>query len=437
MKHFFVKILRWILKKLAQLTIWRYRPGIIGVTGSVGKTSAKLAIAAVLGGERKVRVSAGNLNNDLGLPLTILGDWSAEELKLVSREEPSGKRRIAKFLFWRKVVCRGLWRILFPKRSAYPEILVLEYGADRPGDLRYLLEVARPNISVITAVGDMPVHVEFYTDPEEVAREKSRLIECLPVAGFAILNYDDETVMDLKDRTRAHLMTFGFAKGAETQVVTFENRSKEDPSAALGARRPPGIAFKLEYGGNSVPVRLYGIFGKAHAYASAAAACVGLIFGMNLIKISEALRSYRPAAGRMELLPGIKFSYLINDCYNASPNSMRAALDTLKSLPAKRKVAVLGDMLEIGKYTMEAHERVGRLAARIVEVLVTVGPRAKFIADAAQKSGLNRKHIYSFDTAEDAIDTVQNLIRKGDLVLVKGSHAMELEKVVEGVKISQ
>jgi len=425
------------LKKLAQLTIWRYRPGIIGVTGSVGKTSTKLAIAAVLGGERKVRVSAGNLNNDLGLPLTILGDWSAKELKLVSRDQPSGTRRLAKLFFWCKVICVAKWRILFPKRSAYPEILVLEYGADRPGDLRYLLEVARPNISVITAVGDMPVHVEFYAGPEEVAREKSRLIECLPAAGFAILNYDDETVMDLKDRTRAHLMTFGFAKGAETQVVTFENRSEEDPSTSLGARKPLGIAFKLEYGGNSVPVRLEGIFGKAQAYASAAAAAVGLIFGMNLIKISEALRSYRPAAGRMELLPGIKFSYLINDCYNASPNSMHAALDTLKSLPAKRKVAVLGDMLEIGKYTMEAHERVGRLAARIVEVLVTVGPRAKFIADAAQKSGLNRKNIYSFDTAEDAIDAVQNLIRKGDLILVKGSHAMELEKVAEGVKIGQ
>lgn len=270
-----------------------------------------------------------------------------------------------------------------------------------------------------------------------MAREKARLIECLPTAGFAILNYDDETVMNLKNRTRAHIITFGFTKGAEVQVVNFENRSGEDPLAAPRARKPVGIAFKLEYGGNSVPVRLYGIFGKAQAYASAAAACAGLIFGMNLIKISEALKNYRPAAGRMELLPGIKSSYLLNDCYNASPNSMHAALDTLKSLPAERKIAVLGDMLEIGKYTMEAHERVGRLVAKIVEVLVTVGPRAKFIADAAQKSGLNRKNIYSFDIAEQAVGQVQNLIKKGDLVLVKGSRAMELEKVVEGIAVSK
>lgn len=430
MKHLSVGILKWTLKKLAQLTVWRYRPGIIGVTGSVGKTSTKLAIAAVLGYERRVRVSSGNLNNELGLPLTVLGDWSEAELTLVSREQPPGTARLRKLAFWIKAVCQGFFRVVFPSRAAYPEILVLEYGADRPGDLKHLLSIARPNLSVITAVGDIPVHVEFYGSPDGVAREKARLIEYLPAAGFAILNYDDDTVMNLKDRTRAHLMTYGFENGAEVRIAALENRSEERRG------RPVGITFKLEYGGSSVPIRLDGVFGKAQAYAAAAAAAVGIIFGLNLLKISEALKTYRPAHGRMELLSGVKESYILNDCYNASPLSMHAALDTLKSLPGKRKIAVLGDMLEIGSYAMEAHERVGRLAARFVDVLVTVGPRAKFIADAAQKSGLNKRNIYSFDIAEDAIDTVQNLIKKGDLVLVKGSHAMELEKVVEGIRVS-
>lgn len=411
---------------MARLIIWRYRPGIIGITGSVGKTSAKLAIRAVLERERKVRISSNNLNNDLGLPLTILGNWKPNDLRLVSRDQPPHTARIRKFFFWLKVIISSIFRIIFASRANYPEILVLEYGADRPGDLRYLLSIVRPNISVITAIGEIPVHVEFFSGPDEVAKEKARLIEYLPSAGFAILNYDDESVMNLKDRTRAHIMTFGFARGAEVQITGFENKSESG--------RPTGIAFKLEHGGRFVPVRLDGVFGRTQAYAAAAAACVGLVFGLNLVKISENLKNYEPAKSRLELLPGIKYSYMIDDSYNASPLSMHAALDVLKSLPAKRKVAVLGDMLEIGKYTLEAHERVGRLTAKFVDVLVTVGLRAKFIAEAAKGAGMKKNTVYVFETADDALEPVKNLVRKGDLVLVKGSHAMELNKVVDEIR---
>ena len=421
-----VNALRWLLKKLAELTIWRYRPGIIGVTGSVGKTSAKLAIKAVLEKERKVRTSRGNLNNDLGLSLTILGDWNESDLKLVSRDQAPHTARARKLFFWLKVITTSIFRIVFSSKASYPEILILEYGADRPGDLKYLLNIARPNISVITAIGDIPVHVEFFSGPDDVAREKSKLIEYLPAAGFAILNYDDESVMNLKDRTRAHVMTYGFGRGAELQITSFETKSEND--------RPVGISFKLEHGGRFVPVRLDGVFGKTQAYAAAAAASVGLIFGLNLVKISDNLKDYEPAKSRLELLPGIKYSYVIDDSYNASPLSMHAALDVLKSLPAKRKIAVLGDMLEIGRYTLEAHERVGRLAAKIVNVLVAVGPRAKFIVEAAKIAGMKKASVYIFETAEEAVEPMKELIRKGDLVLVKGSHAMELDKIVGEIR---
>ncbi len=421
-----VKILRWKLKKVAQLTILRYRPGIVGVTGSVGKTSTKLAIAAVLGPSRRVRFSKSNLNSDLGLPIAVIGDFREEELRLVSRDQPAHEKRIRKTFFWLKVIFVGVFRLVVKSRE-YPEILILEYGADRPGDLKYLLEIARPNISVITAVGEIPVHTEFFSGPQEVAREKARLIEHLPSSGFAILNHDDETVMELKERTRGHIVTFGFGKGAEVRAMNFENRIEDN--------RPAGVFFKLEYGGSSVPVRIDDVFGKVQAYAAGAAAAVGLIFGLNLIKISEALKEYRPAPGRMELLPGIKSSLLIDGSYNASPLSMHAALDLLKDLPGKRKIAVLGDMLEIGKYTIEAHERVGKLAAQFVDALVTVGPAAKFIADAARKNGFSKRNLRSFDSADDAVEEVENLVKKGDLILVKGSHAMELEKIVEGIKM--
>lgn len=407
-KKYLLDILRWMLKKLSQLTIWRYRPGIIGVTGSVGKTSAKLAIAAVLSGERSIRFTRANFNNEIGLPLTILG----------------GGEKIEGKLFWPKLILKSIWHLIV--KTDYPEILILEYGVDHPGDMRYLLSIAKPNVSVITTVGDVPAHVEFYSGPEEVAREKAKLIESLPAAGFAVLNYDDETVMDVKERTRAHVVTFGFEKGAGVRVTGFEQKAEGE--------RPIGISFKLEYGGSFVPVRLDSAYGRTQGYAAAAAACVGLIFGLNLVKISEGLSKYEPAPHRMNIIPGVKYSYILDDCYNASPQSVYAALDSLRAIPAKRRIAVLGDMLEIGKYTMQAHDKVGAIASKVVDILFAVGPRAKFIAEGARTAGMPKRNVFEFDTADDAKGAIQEEIRKGDLILIKGSHAMQLDKIVEEIK---
>ncbi len=428
MKEQLTNSLRWILRKLAQGTMWRYRPGVVGVTGSVGKTSTKLAIATVLSTVRRVRVTPGNLNNEIGLPLTILGDWPKGELALVSRDTPAGTARLRKVWFWLKVICTSAWRIV-SKDATYPEILILEYGADHPGDIKALLKIARPNVSVITAVGEYPVHVEFYDGPDDVAREKGRLIECLPVAGFAIMNYDDETVMRLAPRTRGRVISYGFERGAELQISRFENRTE--------GQELLGVSFRLAYGGGSVPVSIDHVFGRSQAYAAAAATAAGLIFGLNLVKIAEALRSYRPAPSRMQIVPGIKATTLIDDSYNASPSSMHAALDTLRDLPARRRIAVLGDMLEIGRYTPEAHERVGRLAAQSADILFTVGPRAKFIAEGARAMRMKPANIFSFDTADDAGRPLQDIMKPGDLVLIKGSHAMQLDKVVEEVRDQQ
>lgn len=421
MKTYLRKILEWVLKQLARATIWRYRPGIVGVTGSVGKTSAKIAIAAVLSADRTVRASPDSHNNQIGLPLTILGEWSESDLRLVSKNTPGGVNNAAKGFFWIKVVVLSFWRIV--KKIEYSEILVLEYGADRPGDIKYLLSIARPNFGVITAIGETPVHVEFYAGPEDVAREKVRLIESLSSAAAAGLNFDDPVVMSLKDRTRAHMLTFGFGTKADVRIFGFENRIENG--------RPAGIDFKLEYGGVSVPVRLDACFGRTQAYAAAAAACMGIAYGMNLVRISEALRAYRPASGRTELLPGIKESLVIDDSFNASPLSMAAALATLKDLPAKRKIAVLGDMLELGPHTIPAHERVGELVAESANLLFAVGPRAKFIAASAEKHGMRKQNIRAYTRVEELMRDIPELVKKGDLILVKGSHAMRLDEAVE------
>ncbi len=251
-----------------------------------------------------------------------------------------------------------------------------------------------------------------------------------------MLGADDEAVLRLKDRTRASVMTFGFSQGADIRVTRFENkvmdeRSRLERGSPMAAA---GISFKIEYGGSIVPVRIDGILGRAHALAAGAATAVGLIFGMNLVTISEALERYVPEHSRMQIVPGVKHTLVIDDAYNASPLSMHAALETLADLAASRKIAVLGDMLELGKQTPEAHEAVGREVVGSADILVAVGSRAKFIAEAAGKSGMKKSAIFTFDTADAAVHPVLDILKIGDLVLVKGSHAMQLEKIVEELR---
>ncbi len=405
MKDQAVLVVRWLLKHLAKATIWRYRPGIIAVTGSVGKTSTKYAIGAVLAADRTVRISRGNFNNELGVSLGVLGDWG----------------KIAGLFFWPKVILAGLWRLVV--KSDYPELLILEYGIDRPGDMKRLIGIAEPNVSIVTAIGDVPAHVEFFESPEQVAREKARIIECLEPASFAVLNGDSPAALDLRERTRARVVTYGFGAENDVRVTDFENRVADG--------RPMGISFRIGYAGNTVLVELDGVFGRAHAYAAAAGAAMGLVFAMPLGKIAEALRSYDPPGGRMELISGPNDTLFLNDAYNASPLSMQEALATLKGLPAKRRIAVLGDMLEIGAYAMDEHRAIGERAAKSANLLLTVGPRAKFIAEGARKAGLRKNYIFSYDTAEEAIPKLSGLLKPGDLALFKASHAVGLEKLVE------
>lgn len=409
MRKTLTSLLRQILKGLAILILMRHKPKIVGITGTVGKTSAKDAIKAVLGKYKNVRASAKNFNNEIGFPMAIIGGW----------------QNIGGALFWLRVILVGIFRSVF--RFKYPEILVLEYGIDRPGDMKYLLSIAKPDIGVITAIGDVPAHVEFYDGPEAVLKEKGKLVGNLSVLNFAVLNNDDEAVVTLKDQTRAHVMTYGFNEQSDVRITNFENRFSEKGE-------PLGISFKIEHGGSFVPVRINGVLGQSHAYAAAAATCVGLISGLNLVKIAEALEEYEPQPSRMQIIDGIKGSFIIDDSYNASPSSMRLALDTLRESKAKRKVAVLGDMLEIGKYSPEAHEEIGWFAAKVLDILVTVGTRGRLLARAAQDTGMEQKNIRIFDTADEAKLEVQKLIKKGDVILIKASHAMQLDKVVEEIR---
>lgn len=418
MKQFFLNILKYFLRYLARLTIWRFKPEIIAITGSVGKTSAKEAIFAVLKNKYSVRKASENFNNELGVPLTILGSWQKVERPLL--------------FFWTKIIIVSMLRLIFSlfSRFNYPRILILEYGAQKPGDIKYLLGIARPKIGIITAIGGIPAHAEFYLDISYVAKEKSKLIEDLYVFNWAVLNHDEKNILEMKNKTRAKVLTFGFDEQADMKITGFENKIENF--------KPLGVSFKLEHKGSFVPVFLEGVFGRAQAYAGAIGAVVGIIYGLNLVEIADALSlNYKAAQGRMNLTKGIKNSYIIDDSYNASPLSVASALEVLEDFDGLRKIVILGDMLELGKYSAEAHEEIGKIAAGGTDVLITVGPRGKFIAESAINNGLNKSHVLCFDLAEEAAVEIKNILKQGDIVLVKASKAVQLNRVVEAIKEAQ
>lgn len=409
------KIITSILVWEARLALKRWKPKIVGITGSVGKSSAKEAIFAVLDGRFKARKGAKSYNSELGLSLAVLGLSTAWH-------SPLG---------WLKNAAYGFREIF---RKGPPNVLVLEFGVDRAGDMERLLKIARPDAAVFTAIGEIPVHVEFFAGPEELVKEKSKILKNLPAGkaglpagGTAILNFDDETVWETREKTNAEVLSFGFSSGAD--IISTNYQISKD-----------GVSFKLEYKGSTVPIRLKNVFGRQAVYASLAAAATGIVFGMNLIEISEALQKYQPPPGRLRLITGIKNSLVLDDSYNASPLATHAALDTLRELDgnlpdgkAGRKIFVFGDMLEIGKYTILAHKAVGDKAAAVADYLITVGPRAKFTAEGAVSAGMQKENVASFSTAREAAEHLKKNIQESDLVLVKGSQGMRMERVVEEI----
>lgn len=403
------KIVQKILYALAHAVLKKYKPGVVGITGSMGKTSTKEAVFAVLSSKFHVRQNLKNYNNEIGLPLSILGS-------------ESGFKSVFK---WLGVIFRGIKLILF-RDVDYPQILVLEMGADHPGDIKYLTTLAPCRVGVVTGIG--PAHLEFFESIDKIIKEKRIVVSHLNQEGFAILNRDDEKVYEMREKTRAKVITYGFGSDADV-------RAQEDGIIGSGVEIK-GVNFKLSYAGSVVPIFIPGVLGKQHIYAALAGAAVGISYGMNLVGIAESLKNYRAPKGRMNLIAGIKRTLIIDDTYNASPIPTTVAMEVLHSftLPAEddKKFAVLGDMLELGSFSEEGHKQVGRaVVANEIDYLITVGERSRDIVRAALEAGMNEDRVFNFPTPEEAGLFVQNKIKQGDVILIKGSQGMRMEKVVK------
>jgi len=411
MKNFFKHIILLAITAEAKAVVRRYRPHIVAVTGSVGKTSTKDAIYEVIAHGTRVRKSQKSFNSELGLPLTILGRPNAWS-------NPVG---------WIQNLLDGLFLVFF--KSPYPDWLVLEVGADRPGDIQSVASWLPVDIAVITRLPEMPVHVEFFSSPEQVVEEKAALIDAIKEDGTLVLYADDARAADMRLRaTGKHIVTFGFTKDVDVRAQNFTILYKEGDTA------PTGMSAEVVSGGNSAPVEVLGTVGKHTLLPVLAAVAVGKVLGKNMTESIQALQKYATPPGRMRLLPGIKGSTIIDDTYNASPAAVSAALETLALVaPRGRKIAVIGDMLELGRHSVDEHRKLGTEAAATTDILITIGFRARDIAQGALDANMPESAIFQYEDAERAGDELAAMIRQGDTVLVKGSQSMRMERTVKEI----
>jgi len=393
--------------------IRKYQPEVVGITGSVGKTSAKEMTTRILSSKFVVRGSLGNYNNEIGVPLTIIG-----------KENPG------KSLFgWCSVFLHAS-SLLLRRDPNYPEILVLEMGADHPGDINYLTGIATPSMGVVTAIA--PAHMEFFKTIKKLIREKQKIVGCLDKSGVAVLNRDDENVYGMRTKTDAEVITYGFHEHAHVRATDVQVRFS--PQTGW----PEGLIFKVDYKGSVVPIFLKGVIGDHFVYSVLVGTSIGLMLGMHLVEISQALQTVEMMPGRMRILPGIKETLIIDDTYNASPKATMKALDALLSCCNQkhrgRRIAVLGDMLELGAQTQREHRQIGLcIAEKRIDYFVTVGESMKAAALAAKKGGMSEESVVSFSNSIDAGRFLQDFMKQGDTVLVKGSQGVRMERIVKEI----
>ena len=409
MKTIFKKIIVFKITLLARAVLAKYKPKIVAVTGNVGKTSTKDAIYTVLASEFFVRKSEKSFNSDIGVPLTILGcnnGWSNP-------------------LIWTKNILRGLDLVIF--KHSYPQWLVLEVGADHPGDIKKITQWLLPDVVVVTRFGEVPVHVENFKSRADLITEKGYLVQALKKEGVLVLNHDDTDTMKFKEKAKAKCLTFGMHEGADivsSNVVSIYTKKE-------GKDFPHGLNFKINVDGNCVPVTLNNVLGDQHIQPVLAGVAVGISQQMNLIKITDALMGHIPPRGRMNLVEGIKNTLIIDDTYNASPTATTQALLTLKNTKASgRKIAVLGDMLELGRFSAEEHRKIGVQVASFADMFVSVGLRMQGARDGAIASGMSLTSLFEFGDSKSAGEFLQNQLQPGDIILIKGSQGVRMERAV-------
>lgn len=368
-----VKDTKEALLKLAEYYRSLFDIPFVAITGSVGKTSTKEMVAAVLGKKYKVLKNEGNFNNDIGLPLTLF------------------------------------------KLSDH-EIGVVEMGMSGFGEIRRLSILVRPKVGVITNIGIS--HIEKLGSKENIAKAKLELAEVLTREDLIVLNADSPELFARKGKLLPRTLFFGIEKG-DLKAVDIVSLGQD------------GMMFRVIGGGVDFPVKIPFV-GIHQVYNALAAVAVGLEFGLSVEEIQRGLLDAKPCKMRLEFKKSRTGATIIDDSYNASPDSMKAALRVLSELgKGKKKAAVLGDMLELGDYAADAHREVGKCAAAVTDILVCIGKHAVDLARGALEGGLSSRFIYTFSKKDEAIACMEKLVGDCDIILVKASRGMKMEEIVD------
>jgi UDP-N-acetylmuramoyl-tripeptide--D-alanyl-D-alanine ligase len=303
------------------------------------------------------------------------------------------------------------------------EILIFETKVDNLKLFNFLIKNSSQPILMITHFGEIPPDRDSFLGDKKEVEEILKFIKTMSANGQLILNFDDEAVREIKNSTNLKILTFGFQSGSDFR--------------ASDIKLNHGTNFKLNYQGNTVPIWLDYLFGKEQIYSALAAISIATIFDLNLVEISQVLKSYQGIPGKMRLTKGIKNSLILDDSESATLTSMQEALDILGKIEIQgRRIAVLGDILGLGEYAIESHEALGEKVMKSAGLLFTVGPRAKFIAEKALVKGMKKENVFSFNTPEEAGVVLQNEIKEEDLILVDGSKELKMEKVVKEVQFT-
>lgn len=408
MKGVLKDIVTKVLVFEASLLLRRKKPTVIAITGSVGKTSTKDAVYAAIKNNVSARKSEKSFNSEIGVPLTVLGlpnAWSNPVL-------------------WLRNLIDGLFTALFAQ--TYPDVLVLEAGIDRPGDMERLTTWLKPDIAVITRLPAVPVHVEYFATPQAVIEEKMKLVSALSPSGTLIYNADDTIITDRLPEVLQK--TIGFSRYLDSDYTARGDKVVYQDDV------PAGVEFTIKHQDATEKVIVRQTVGTQHVYSCSAALAVAGELGIDLKAAAESLGQLKAPNGRMKVIPGIKGSFLIDDTYNSSPIAVEQALQTLRELKhAKRKIAILGDMLELGKYSSDEHKRIGALVPDAADRLMTVGVRARGFAEGALTADMQETQILQYDDAARAGRELQALLGPGDVVLVKASQSIRAERIVEEV----
>jgi len=387
MKATFKKIIVNIFRLLTLLYLKKNKIEVIGVTGSAGKTTVKTAIGQMLKSS-EVYIPADGYNTEIGLPLSVFQERIPEDIN--------------SFKGWFGIILQMLGKLIFKK--AHYSLIVLEMGADHPGDIKYLTSFAKPHIAVITSV--LPVHTENFTGIEQIAEEKSQILRYLKRTDLAVMNFDNEYIRKMTSKTKSQIFWIGKNKKA--------NLYWENIKLSLD-----GLSVDLFWKGEKYPVN-FQVIAPQLLTSIFAAVAVCLYLGYDIRDLVKKIEHFESQKGRMNLINGFSGSLIIDDSYNANPESTIAALEVLAHLPG-RKIAVLGNMNELGGYEKEGHIRVGQKAGSTVQILFTIGDIAKkYIVPEASKK-IKAEFVYSFDSPYKAGLALKKMIKKGDIILVKGS----------------